>query len=73
MRNILICFDVMKYFILFIFALCPCLLIFGTLGALCGVLLFAAVLLYLCKTKSGKKAYFGLCRMLIKLEKLFNE
>lgn len=61
----------MKYLILFVLALCPWLLISGTLGALCGVLLLAAVLLYLCRTKSGKKVYFGLCRMLIKLEKLF--
>lgn len=63
----------MKHFILFIVALCPCLLISGTFGAFCAVLLFAAVLLYLCTTKSGKKVYFGLCRMLIKLENLFNE
>lgn len=61
----------MKYFILFILALCSCLLISGTFGAFLAVLLLAAVLLYLCKTKSGKKVYFGLCRMLIKLEKLF--
>lgn len=61
----------MKYLILFIVALCPCLLILGTFGAFLGVLLFAMVYLYLCRTKSGKKVYFGLCRMLVKLEKLF--
>lgn len=61
----------MKYLILFIVALCPWLLISGTFGAFLAVFLFAMVLLYLCTTKSGKKAYFGLCRMLIKLEKLF--
>lgn len=63
----------MKYFILFIFALCPFLLIFGTLGALCGVFLLAVVLLFLCRTKSGKIVKFGLARMIIKLENLFNE
>ena len=61
----------MKYFILFIVALCPWLLISGTFGAFLAVLLLAAVYLYLCKTKSGKIAKIGLCRMLIKLEKLF--
>jgi len=61
----------MKYFVLLIIAICPWFLIFGTFGAFLGVLLFAMVLLYLCTTKSGKKVYFGLCRMLIKLEKLF--
>ena len=63
----------MKYLILFVLAVCPWLLIFGTFGAFLGVFLFAAVLLYLRKTKSGKIAKIGLCRMLIKLEKLFNE
>lgn len=63
----------MKYFILFIIALCPWLLISGTFGAILAVLLLAAVCLYLCKTKSGKIAKIGLCRMLIKLENLFNE
>lgn len=61
----------MKHFILFIVALCPCLLIFGTLGALCGVFLLAVVLLYLCRTKSGKIVKFGLARLLVKLENLF--
>ena len=63
----------MKYFILFILALCPWLLIFGTFGALCGVLLFVMVYLYLCATKSGKVVKIGLARMLIKLGNLFNE
>ena len=63
----------MKYLILFVLALCPWLLIFGTFGAFLGVLLFALVLLYLCKTKSGKIAKIGLARMLIKVEKIFSE
>jgi multisubunit Na+/H+ antiporter MnhE subunit len=63
----------MKYFILFIFALCPWLLIFGTFGAFCAVVLVSLVLLYLCTTKSGKIVKIGLARMLIKLENLFNE
>lgn len=63
----------MKYFILFVFALCPWLLISGIFGAFLAVFLFTMVYLYLCRTKSGKKVYFGLCRMLIKVEKLFNE
>lgn len=63
----------MKYFILFIIALCPWLLISGTFGAFLGVFLFAAVLLYLCTTKSGKVVKIGLARMLIKLGNLFNE
>lgn len=63
----------MKYFILIVFALCPWLLISGTYGAFLGVLLLAAVYLYLCKTKSGKIVKIGLARMLIKLENLFNE
>ena len=61
----------MKYLILFVLALCPWLLISGTFGAFLAVLLFAAVLLYLCTTKSGKIAKIGLCRMIINLEKLF--
>lgn len=61
----------MKYLILFVLALCPWLLIFGTFGALFGVLLLALVYLYLCTTKSGKIVKIGLARMLIKLEKLF--
>lgn len=63
----------MKYLILFVLALCPWLLISGTFGAFLAVLLFALVLLYLCKTKSGKIVKIGLARMLIKLENLFNE
>lgn len=63
----------MKYLILFVLALCPWLLIFGTFGALFGVFLFAAVCLYLCTTKSGKVVKIGLARMLIKLGNLFNE
>lgn len=63
----------MKYFILFIFVLCPCLLISGIFGAFLGVLLFALVLLYLRKTKSGKIAKIGLARMLLKLENFFSE
>lgn len=63
----------MKYFILIVFALCPWLLILGTFGAFLAVLLLAAVYLYLCTTKSGKIIKIGLARMLIKLEKLFNE
>ena len=63
----------MKYFILFILAICPWLLISGTFGAFCAVVLVSLVLLYLCKTKSGKIAKIGLCRRLVKLEKLFNE
>ena len=63
----------MKYFALIVFALCPWLLIFGAFGAFLAVFLFAAVLLYLCKTKSGKIVKIGLARILIKLETLFNE
>ena len=63
----------MKYLILFVLAICPFLLILGAFGAFLGVLLLALVLLYLCRTKSGKIVKIGLARMLIKLENLFNE
>lgn len=61
----------MKYLILFVLALCPCLLILGTFGAFLAVLLFAVVLLYLCQTKSGKIVKIGLARMLLKFENIF--
>ena len=63
----------MKYLILFVFAICPWLLISGIFGAILGVLSLALVLLYLCRTKSGKIAKIGLARMLIKLENFFNK
>lgn len=63
----------MKYFILIVLALCPWLLISGTFGAFLAVLLFVMVLLYLCRTKSGKIVKIGLARMLLKLENFFSE
>lgn len=61
----------MKYLILFVFALCPLLLISGTFGAFLAVLLFALVQMYLCTTKSGKKTKIGLARLIIKIENIF--